>query len=87
MNSRLRAEEQSVFTVPRMSVDIGKILKGIGQRIGVAKDCIYVQDYKESFCNYMLYQPKELWHYEAALFHCDRHEVRAYMLRKLRMGI
>ena len=79
--------EQIVFTVPRMSVDIGKILKGIGQRIGVAKDCIYVQDYKESFCNYMLYQPKELWHYEAALFHCDRHEVRAYMLRKLRMGI
>ena len=53
--------EQIVFTVPRMSVDIGKILKGIGQRIGVAKDCIYVQDYKESFCNYMLYQPKELW--------------------------
>lgn len=30
--------EQIVFTVPRMSVDIGKILKGIGQRIGVAKE-------------------------------------------------
>ena len=29
--------QQLVFTVPRMSVDIGKILKGIGQRIGVAK--------------------------------------------------
>ena len=66
--------QQLVFTVPRMSVDIGKILKGIGQRIGVAKSNIYVQDYKESFCNYMLYQPKELWHYEAALFHCDRYE-------------
>ena len=79
--------QQLVFTVPRMSVDIGKILKGIGQRIGVAKSNIYVQDYKESFCNYMLYQPKELWHYEAALFHCDRYEVRAYMLRKLRTGI
>ena len=79
--------QQLVFTVPRMSVDIGKILKGIGQRIGVAKSNIYVQDYKESFCNYMLYQPKELWHYEAALFHCDRYEVRAYMLRKLRTCI
>ena len=41
--------QQLVFTVPRMGVDIGKILKGIGQRIGVAKSNIYVQDYKESF--------------------------------------
>ncbi len=78
--------EQIVFTVPNLSVDIGKILKGIGQRAGVVKSHIYVQDYKESFCNYMLYQPKELWQYEAALFHCDRHEVKAYMLRKIRTG-
>ena len=26
------------------------MLKGIGQRLGVAKDCVCVQDYKESFC-------------------------------------
>lgn len=77
---------QIVFTVPKLNVDMGRVLKGIGQRIGVAKESIYVQDYKESFCNYMLYQPKELWQYEAALFQCDRHEVKAYMLRKLRTG-
>lgn len=75
-----------VFTVPEMSVDVGKMLKGIGQRAGIEKANVYVQDYKESFCNYMLYQPKELWQYEAALFYCDRHEVKAYMLRKLRTG-
>lgn len=78
--------EQIVFTVPTLNMDIGKLLKSVGQRVGVSKNCIYVQDYKESFCNYMLYQPKELWQYEAALFHCDRHEVKAYMLRKLRTG-
>ncbi|MBQ8802957.1 MAG: hypothetical protein IJZ53_04910 [Tyzzerella sp.] len=78
--------QQIVFTVPRLSVDMGKMLKGIGQRAGIPKSSIYVQDYKESFCNYMLYQPKELWQYEAALFHCDRHEVKAFMLRKLRTG-
>ena len=77
---------QIVFTVPKLTVDTGRILKGVGQRAGVEKGRIYVQDYKESFCNYMLYQPKELWQYEAALFHCDRHEVKAYMLRKLRTG-
>lgn len=75
-----------VFTIPQLNIDIVRMLKGIGQRIGVDKHHIYVQDYKESFCNYMLYQPKELWQYEAALFHCDRHEVKAYMLRKIRTG-
>lgn len=75
-----------VFTVPKLNIDIVRMLKGIGQRIGVDKRHIYVQDYKESFCHYMLFQPKELWQYEAALFHCDRHEVKAYMLRKIRTG-
>ena len=78
--------EQLVFTVPELNIDIVRMLKGIGKRLGVDKSNIYVQDYKESFCNYMIYQPKELWQYEAALFYCDRHEVKAYMLRKLCTG-
>lgn len=78
--------DQIVFTVPTLNVDVGRILKGVGQRAGVAKSNIYVQDYKESFCSYMLYQPKELWQYEAALFQCDRHGVKAYMLRKIHTG-
>ena len=79
-------KEQLVFTVPKLNMDVVRMLKGIGQRLGIDKNSIYVQDYKESFCSYMLYQPKELWQYEAALFSCDRHEVKAYMLRKLRTG-
>ncbi len=74
------------FTVPGVNQDVVNLLKGIGQRLGVKKSSIYVQDYKESFCYYMLYQPKELWQYEAALFQCDRHEVKAYMLKKLNAG-
>ena len=83
---RFEEIEQLVFTVPVLDVDIARMLKGIGQRAGVSKEHIYVQDYKESFCNYMLYQPKELWQYEAALFQCDRHEVKAYMLRRIHAG-
>ncbi len=75
-----------VFAVPKMDIDVVRILKGVGQRAGVAKSNVYVQDYKESFCNYMFYQPKELWQYEAALFYCEQSEVRAYMLKKLRTG-
>ncbi len=71
------------FSVPECNVDVASMLKGIGQRIGVPKDCVVVQDYKESFCNYMFYQPKELWQYETALFYCDEREISAFMLRKL----
>lgn len=74
------------FTVPVMNIDLEKTLKGIGQRMGLNRGSIYVQDYQESFCHYMFYQPKELWQFEAALFYCDRHEMRAYMLRKLNTG-
>ena len=71
------------FSVPRTDIDVSKMLKGVGQHIGVPKERVYVQDYKESFCHYMFYQPKELWQYESALFYCDRNEIRAYMLRRL----
>ena len=71
------------FTVPFTNIDMSKMMKGIGQHLGVPKEKVCVQDYKESFCHYMFYQPKELWQYESALFYCDAHEIRAYMLRKL----
>lgn len=78
--------ERIVFTVPEMNEDIRYLLKGIGQRIGVARDNIHVQDYKESFCHYMFHQPKELWQYESALFYCDKDVIYAYMLRELKTG-
>ena len=75
--------EEITFSVPYTDIDVSKMLKGIGRHIGIPKENIHVQDYKESFCQYMFYQPKELWQYEAALFYCDSQEIRAYMLRKL----
>ena len=69
------------FSVPYTNVDMSKMLKGIGKHIGVPGECVFVQDYKESFCQYMFYQPKELWQYESALFYCDAQEIRAYMLQ------
>ena len=71
------------FTTPATDIDMSKMLKGIGQHMGIPKSNIAVQDYKESFCQYMLFQPKELWQYESALFFCDDQRIKAYMLRKL----
>ena len=67
------------FSTPFTNVDMSKMLKGIGHYLGLAKEDIYVQDYKESFCQYMFYQPKELWQYESALFYSDEDVIRAYM--------
>lgn len=73
------------FSTPETNIDMSKMLKGIGQHLGIPKSSICVQDYKESFCQYMLFQPKELWQYESALFYCDEERIKAYMLRKLRV--
>lgn len=75
--------EVITFTTSVTNVDISKMMKAIGRHLGLAKDHVHVQDYKESFCYYMFYQPKELWQYESALFHCDTQKINACMLKKL----
>ena len=79
--------EGIVFTVPSLSEELAQMLREIAVRMNIDKRHIFIQDYKESFCNYLFYQPKELWQYDAALFCCDRNEIRAYMLRRLKPGL
>jgi len=76
-----------VFTVPIISEELAQMLRTIAIRMGINRSHIFIQDYKESFCNYLFYQPKELWQYESALFSCDRNEIKAYMLRRLKPGL
>lgn len=78
--------ESIVFCVPEMSSDIARMLRGIGQRMGIERKKIHVQDYKESYCYFMFYQPKELWQYESALFYCDKRQIKAYMLSQIAAG-
>lgn len=76
-----------VFSVPELTEELAQLLRGIAVRMGIDKQHIFIQDYKESFCNYLFYQPKELWQYDAALFCCDRNEIKSYMLRRLKPGL
>lgn len=76
-----------VFSVPTLSEELARLLRTVALRMNIDKRHIFIQDYKESFCNYLFYQPKELWQYEAALFSCDRNEIKAYMLRHLKPGL
>ena len=76
-----------VFTVPSLSEELAHMLRTIAGRLNIEKGRVFIQDYRESFCNYLFYQPRELWQYEAALFACDRNEIKAYMLRRLKPGM
>ena len=58
--------EGIVFTVPALTEELAEMLRGIADRMNSDKRHIFIQDYKESFCNYLFYQPKELWQYDAA---------------------
>ena len=79
--------EGIVFSVPQLSEELARLLRTVALRMHIDKNHIFIQDYKESFCNYLFYQPKELWQYEAALFSCDRNEIKAFMLRRLKPGL
>ena len=71
------------ITVPWIDQEIRTFLRTACVQAGVDPDRVYAMDYRESFCYYMLYQPKELWQYESALFYCDREKIEAYMLKQL----
>lgn len=79
--------EGIVFSVPVLSEELANLLRTVALNLNIPKNRIFVQDYKESFCNYLFYQPKELWQYESVLFSCDRSEIKAYVMRRLRTGL
>ena len=49
--------------------------------MGVPKDHVFLQDYRESFYWYMLNQRKDLWTYQVALFSCENGKVTALSFR------
>lgn len=71
-----------VFTTPKVNEDIIMLLKGIAGHLGIPKNQVFVQDYKESFYDYVCHQPRELWNYEVALFGFDEAGMYAYKMIK-----
>ena len=76
--------EKIVFSIPRMDKEVVRVLKQSCEKLGVSKEDIYIQDYKESFCHYMICQPRELWQHESVLFYSTSNEIKACVLRKIK---
>lgn len=71
-----------VFTVPEISEDIITLLKSIASRLGFSRKHVFVQDYKESFYDYIARQPRELWNYEVALFGFEENSMYGFRIVK-----
>lgn len=57
-----------------------KVLGRVVQGLHLKTDKIAIQSYAESYYNYMLHQPEELWHNRSVLFACDVGCIRSYRL-------
>ena len=65
-----QAEEEEIEKVRRLAMQI----------IGVPDSRIFVQSHQESFCAYVLSQPREIWRHQAVLFLCEEEILEAMAL-------
>lgn len=70
-----------VFSVEELEEGlVGRIRKTAMQMIGIPESRIFVQTAGESFCAYVLNQPREIWRHYAALFDYEGELLRAAAL-------
>lgn len=67
-----------MFTAESLDERLIKVLLQVAANLHLKTDQIYFQSYRESFCEYMLKQPEELWKYESLLCDYDNRRLRMY---------
>ena len=68
----------AVVTMRKMNGTWADGIRAAFERVGVPKDHVFLQDYRESFYWYMLNQRKDLWTYQVALSSCENGKVTAF---------
>lgn len=56
------------------------VLEQVVEALGLRTNRIFFQNYAESFYNYMLHQPRDLWQGKAVIFDYNREDLRSYTL-------
>ncbi len=57
-----------------------RLRKQAMQWIGIPESRIFVQSKEESFCAYVLHQPREIWRHQAVLFTCENELLHSTVL-------
>ena len=69
-----------MLTCPSMDRRVMEVLGQVVDGIHLKADRVFFQSHTESFYNYMIHQPKELWTYQAVMFHYKENSIKAYRL-------
>ena len=78
---KVHEAESLVFSVAEATEErIEKIRRTAMQIAGVPESRIFVQNRQESFCAYVLSQPREIWRHQAVLFSCEEELLEAMVL-------
>lgn len=67
-----------MFTIERLDERMIEVLLQVAANLGLKTDRIYFQSHMESFYEYMLRQPQELWAYDVLLCDYDNQRMKTY---------
>lgn len=70
------------FTVEEVTLPLVSLLERAAEILGIKREALAVQDYKESFYYYALCQPKEMWQNDIALFEYRKNYIVCLILHK-----
>ena len=78
---KIHEAEAVVFCVEEADEQAAARLRRLAmQLIGIPESRIFVQSREESFCAYVLHQPREIWRHQAVLFTCEKEKLRSTIL-------
>ncbi len=69
-----------MITCPTMDRKMKEVLSQVIVGLHMKPDRVFFQSHTESFYNYMLHQPKELWLHKTVLFHYREKDIKVYTM-------
>jgi len=69
-----------MITCPSMDRRLMEVLGEVVDGLNLKADRVYYQSHTESFYDYVIHQPKELWAHQTLLFHYREKDVKLYSL-------
>jgi len=77
---KLSEADAVVFSVAKASPQEVEQVKMAAMRVGIPEEKIYVQTDQESFCSYVMHQPREIHTHHVALFSYEERELKGCLL-------
>lgn len=77
---KLSEADAIVFSVKEASPNFVEQVKMAAMRVGIPEEKLYVQTDEESFCSYVMHQPREIHTHHVALFSYEEQELKGTLL-------